>query len=162
MAQKKKFEDVGGVLTLRQALYHAVHDFPGGCPVVAAYFGAKPDTLQKKVSLTNDAHHPTLQDFEEILAVTKDPRIFSALGEPNGVVWSLLSDMPEAPADMDVLSSGNRLIQSSAGALQQLVTSLEDSVVTGEELEVLRARVYEVQQHLQALNVIAEKFKELS
>jgi hypothetical protein len=61
------------------AAYHTAHDYPGGVPAVAQRMGVSANTLQHKVSLTNDTHHLTLREAVAMQEVTGDARILHAM-----------------------------------------------------------------------------------
>lgn len=63
------------VLTLELALYHAARDYPGGAAAIAATTGRNATTLQHKLSPTHPSHTINIQEFGEILELTKDRRI---------------------------------------------------------------------------------------
>lgn len=160
MTARKKFEDHGGVLTLLQALYHAVHDYPGGLPVVCAHFGwDNIGTMRNKFSLTVHTHVPTLAEAEMVLELTRDPRILTALGHPVDAVWHWLDELPELPADLDVLESGSSVIGRANRVLQELTEALRnDGAVDAREMARIKQAAYETQQALGAFLKVAEGF----
>ncbi|HEY0288544.1 MAG TPA: phage regulatory CII family protein [Pseudomonas sp.] len=89
------------VLTLELALYHAARDYPGGAAAIAATIGRNPTTLQHKLSPTHPTHVVNVQEFSEILELTKDRRILDAVHALVGdTIWQDLAacytgDMPE-------------------------------------------------------------------
>lgn len=70
-------------LNVRQALYRASRDFPGGQFALALTLGISPDDLGKRVN-PNDTRpiHPEL--IEEIVEATRDVRLLNALVRPAG------------------------------------------------------------------------------
>jgi hypothetical protein len=89
------------VLPLDLALYHAVREYPGGAAAIAATTGRNATTLQHKLSPTHPSHVVNIQEFGEILELTKDRRILDAVHALVGdTIWQELScayteDMPE-------------------------------------------------------------------
>lgn len=89
------------ILPLDLALYHAVREYPGGAAAIAATTGRNPTTLQHKLSPTHPSHIVNIQEFSEILELTKDRRILDAVHALVGdTIWQELSgayteDMPE-------------------------------------------------------------------
>jgi len=89
------------VLPLDLALYHAVREYPGGAAAIAATTGRNATTLQHKLSPTHPGHVVNIQEFGEILELTKDRRILDAVHALVGdTIWQELScayteDMPE-------------------------------------------------------------------
>jgi len=66
-------------LDVLDAAYHTAHEHPGGVPAVAQRMGISANTLQHKVSLTNDTHHLSLRDAVAMQEVTRDARILHAM-----------------------------------------------------------------------------------
>lgn len=89
------------VLTLELALYHAARDYPGGAAAIASTTGRNASTLQHKLSPTHPSHMINVQEFGEILELTKDRRILDAVHALVGdTIWQELAeaytcDMPE-------------------------------------------------------------------
>lgn len=89
------------VLPLDLALYHAARDYPGGAAAIAATTGRNATTLQHKLSPTHPSHTVNIQEFGEILELTKDRRILDAVHALVGdTTWQELAeaytnDMPE-------------------------------------------------------------------
>jgi hypothetical protein len=89
------------VLPLELALYHAARDYPGGAAAIAATTGRNASTLQHKLSPTHPSHTVNVQEFGEILELTKDRRILDAVHALVGdTIWHDLAeaytnDMPE-------------------------------------------------------------------
>ncbi|CAM3116801.1 hypothetical protein BZK31_03305 [Pseudomonas floridensis] len=89
------------VLPLDLALYHAAREYPGGAAAIAATTGRSQSTLQHKLSPTHPSHIVNIQEFCEILELTKDRRILDAVHALVGdTIWQDLADaytddMPE-------------------------------------------------------------------
>ena len=80
------------ILPLDLALYHAARDYPGGAAAIAATTGRNPTTLQHKLSPTHPSHAVNIQEFGEILELTKDRRILDAVHALVGdTVWQELA-----------------------------------------------------------------------
>ena len=72
-------------LNVRQALYRASRDFPGGQFALALNLGISPDDLGKRVN-PNDTRPIKPELIEEIVETTRDPRLLAALVRPAGAV----------------------------------------------------------------------------
>ena len=72
-------------LNVRQALYRASRDFPGGQFALALNLGISPDDLGKRVN-PNDTRPIKPELIEEIIETTRDPRLLAALVRPAGAV----------------------------------------------------------------------------
>lgn len=66
-------------MDILDAAYHTAHDYPGGVPAVAQRMGISANTLQHKVSLTNDTHLMSPRQLVSIQEVTGDARILHAM-----------------------------------------------------------------------------------
>lgn len=72
-------------LNVRQALYRASRDFPGGQFALALTIGVCPDDLCKRVN-PHDTRPIKPELIEEIVETTRDPRLLAALVRPAGAV----------------------------------------------------------------------------
>ncbi len=159
MGRGKKHPDHGGVLSLTQALYHAVNDYPGKLPAICAVAGWKsPGSKRNKFSLTQTDQLPNQHEIEVVLEITRDPRILTAICHQVDAVWHWADEVPADPADLDVLACGSAMIDRSNGALQELVKALADGKVDADEMARIKQRAYEVQQTLAVLLKTAEGF----
>lgn len=127
----------GGIHTPQMACYHAVHDYTGGLPVIAVMMEASADTLRKKLDPAQDSHKLTLAEAMHILRITRDDRILDAVCHQVGAVWFRPEEVPDAPSDLDVLTTSTALMDRSV----QLVTTLEQSLRDGEIDHDDRARL---------------------
>ncbi|WP_334597261.1 phage regulatory CII family protein [Pseudomonas alvandae] len=131
------------VLPLDLALYHAARDYPGGAAAIAATTGRNPTTLQHKLSPTHPSHSVNIQEFGEILELTKDRRILDAVHALVGdTIWHELSevyttDMPET------LTIGlAEYFRQVADLADTWAKSIGDGVVSDHELAAIRLQVF--------------------
>ena len=131
------------VLPLDLALYHAARDYPGGAAAIAATTGRNPTTLQHKLSPTHPSHSVNIQEFAEILELTKDRRILDAVHALVGdTIWHELSevyttDMPET------LTIGlAEYFRQVADLADTWAKSIGDGVVSDHELAAIRLQVF--------------------
>jgi hypothetical protein len=131
------------VLPLDLALYHAAREYPGGAAAIAATTGRNPTTLQHKLSPTHPSHSINIQEFGEILELTKDRRILDAVHALVGdTVWQELADtytydMPET------LTAGiAEYFRQVADLAETWAKSIGDGVVTDQELAAIRLQVF--------------------
>lgn len=85
MSRRDLLPGVGPVLTLKQALYRACRDYRGGMNAVAIMTGIDYDALSKALN-PNDDRPIRPEWIEDILSVTRDPRLISALVRPAGAI----------------------------------------------------------------------------
>lgn len=105
-------------LNVRQALYRASRDFPGGQFALALTLGISPDDLGKRVN-PNDTRPIRPELIEEIVEATRDVRLLNALVRPAGAV----AFVPAAVA------AGDASLKSAAVLLDEVssyVRSLAD------------------------------------
>lgn len=105
-------------LNVRQALYRASRDFPGGQFALALSLGISPDDLGKRVN-PNDTRPIKPELIEEIVETTRDLRLLAALVRPAGAVAFV-------PA---VVGTGDASLRSVAALLTEVsdyVKSLAD------------------------------------
>ncbi|MGE1153676.1 phage regulatory CII family protein [Pseudomonas kitaguniensis] len=131
------------VLTLELALYHAARDYPGGAAAIAATTGRNATTLQHKLSPTHPSHTVNVQEFGEILELTKDRRILDAVHTLVGdTTWQELAeaytnDMPET------LTTGIAVyFRQVADLADTWAKSIGDGVVSDQELAEIRLQVF--------------------
>src|SRR5690554_5058673 len=72
-------------LNVRQALYRASRDYPGGQFALALTLGISPDDLGKRVN-PNDTRPIRPELIEEIVEATRDVRLLNALVRPAGAL----------------------------------------------------------------------------
>lgn len=131
------------ILPLDLALYHAARDYPGGAAAIAATTGRNPTTLQHKLSPTHPSHTVNVQEFAEILELTKDRRILDAVHALVGdTIWQELAesytvDMPET------LTTGIAMyFRQVADLADAWAKSIGDGVVCDRELAEIRLQVF--------------------
>ena len=131
------------ILPLDLALYHAARDYPGGAAAIAATTGRNPTTLQHKLSPTHPSHTVNVQEFAEILELTKDRRILDAVHALVGdTIWQELAeaytdDMPET------LTIGLAVyFRQVADLADTWAKSIGDGVVSDRELAEIRLQVF--------------------
>lgn len=131
------------VLPLELALYHAVRDYAGGAAAIAATTGRNPTTLQHKLSPTHPSHVVNVQEFGEILELTKDRRILDAVHALVGdTIWQ---DLAEAYTDdmPETLTVGIAVFfRQVADLADTWAKSIGDGVVTDSELGEIKLQVF--------------------
>lgn len=158
MTARKKYDDHGGVLTVQQALYHAAHDY--GLPRLCGIYGWSQGDMRDRFSLTVMSKAPTLLNFIEVLEATRDPRILTAVCEPVAAVWTWADEVKDAPADLDVLVRGTKLMTAAAALIDEVVTALDnDGEIDRVEMGRVLQRMYELQQEAHATVQTARQFE---
>lgn len=131
------------ILPLDLALYHAARDYPGGAAAIAATTGRNATTMQHKLSPTHPSHTVNIQEFAEILELTKDRRILDAVHALVGdTMWQDLAetytgDMPET------LTSGiASFFRQVADLSETWAKHIGDGRVDDGELAEIRQQVF--------------------
>lgn len=126
--------DLGPVLNVRQALYRASRDYPGGQNKLALEMGIEPDELTKRVS-PKDARPIKPEFLEEVIGLTRDPRLLAALMRPAGAVAFV--PVP-VEATRDALKALGGLLEEEAEFVVSLHGGAADGVWEPHEVEKLR------------------------
>lgn len=136
-------------LNVRQALYRASRDYPGGQFALALTLGISPDDLGKRVN-PNDTRPIRPELIEEIVEATRDPRLLNALVRPAGA----LAFVPAA------VTAGDASLKSVAVLLAEVsayVGSLADGSAddSWKQHEVAELRYHAERVVSQVLGIVA-------
>ncbi|QIE86974.1 phage regulatory CII family protein [Pseudomonas nitroreducens] len=125
MSRKDLLPDAGPVFDLRQALYRAGRDYKGGLTSLAHDMVLPYEDLQKKLKLDEERRWPTPDELEEIIRLTRDPRLLDALTRPADVVW-----YRRIPVDANAaaLRAVGELLQREGEFVASLHRGSDDSV----------------------------------
>lgn len=132
------------------AFYSLVHDYPGGSESLAPRMGVSASVLRSKALPHCKTHLPTVRDLRSCMALSGDLRPLHALcSEFDGVFIRM--PVGDDGSDMAVLEL-IAAMWSRNGALGTAVHhALVDSVLSHEEMEVIKAAAYEAQQRMATL-----------
>lgn len=125
---------LGPVLSLRQALYRASRDYPGGQNKLALDMGVTPDDLAKRLNPT-DSRPIKPELIEEIIGLTRDVRLLAALMRPAGAAAFVPVPMD---ACRDALKALGELLQNEAEFVGSLHAGAADGEWKVHEVEELR------------------------
>jgi hypothetical protein len=124
MSRRDLLLDAGPVLNLRQALYRASRDYQGGQNALALSMGVSADELQKRLNPT-DCRPLKVEWVEEILSITRDPRLLQAVaGAYSGVVWH---EVEPVAATKEAMQALGKYLQREG----EFVTSLAEGALDG-------------------------------
>lgn len=141
MSRKDLLPDLGSVpLTVRQALYRASRDYPGGQFALAYALGVCPDDLCKRVS-PKDGRPIQPELLEEIVTETRDPRLLAALVRPAGAVAFLPRP---AKAEKDSMKSTAVLLNSVSEYIEAMAEAQECDRWRPHEVAALRFHAEQV------------------
>lgn len=123
------------LLSLPYAIYHAVHDFPGGVGAIAGTHGLSSATLQNKVNPNLESHVTNIKDLEAICVTTQDPRILRTVCSWYGASFFLLPDV-EAGGEA-LFAKGADLAREFSELMASVQESVKDGRVTADEVALL-------------------------
>lgn len=110
MSRTDLLPDAGPVLSLRQALYRAGRDYKGGVTALAFDMVIDTDALQKKLKLDEERRWLSPDELEDVIRLTRDPRLLDALVRPAGAVWYKPTPVPATCA---ALKAVGKLLEES-------------------------------------------------
>lgn len=132
-------------MNVEDALYHVVHDYPGGAPALAPRMGLNESVLSHMADPRDDRHGWPLKRFRQALTLTGDLRPLHALCAENGGVfvatgrYALISDR----ALLETVTQMSKEFGDVGAALHEM---LSDGRIQRREYENLKKQVYELNQ----------------
>ena len=136
------------------AIYHTVHDFPGGARALASHVAVRAGTLNNKADPACDTHNLTYQEGIAIQLATKDYRIISAEASILGGSFLLHEDLCNV-SDVALLDTWAAWMAQEGLTAQAVRDSLEDSKITREESQKIHRKMHEsIQRALEFLRRI--------
>lgn len=136
-------------LNVRQALYRASRDYPGGQFALALTLGISPDDLCKRVN-PNDTRPIKPELIEEIIEATRDQRLLAALVRPAGAVTFIPTAVSTGDAS---LKSVAVLLDQVSGYVSSLADGSADDDWQAHEVAELRYHAERVISHV--LGIVA-------
>ncbi|MEC6743260.1 phage regulatory CII family protein [Pseudomonas qingdaonensis] len=131
------------VLPLDLALYHAVRDYPGGAAAIAGATGRNATTMQHKLSPTHPTHVVNIQEFCEILEMTKDRRILDAVHAMVGdTIWQELSDAYTEDMPETLTMGIAKFFRQVADLSESWARNIGDGMVDDQELAEIQQLVF--------------------
>ncbi|MBT0961691.1 phage regulatory CII family protein [Denitromonas iodatirespirans] len=152
-------------MNIADAVYHTVHDYPGGCESLAPRLKTvegKPmsaGVLRNKANPNSHTNVMGLAEADQIIAVTGDHRILDALEANHGRVGVRVdSDTPAS--DMAVLELVTHVWCANGDVGKEVERTLADGRVERHEIKRVRAAIYRTQQALNAMLMRLEDMAE--
>lgn len=141
-------------MSIRDALYNAVHDYPGGAASLAPRMKLAASTLRCMANRNVESHDWPLSRVEQVIAFTKDLRPVHAFCEEHGGVFVPLPVATDETAVSKMLAEAGK----DFGAMcESLNAALDDGRVTVKEAADFRQRVYDLCSAAQALEQLVEQ-----
>ncbi|WP_166594712.1 phage regulatory CII family protein [Pseudomonas sp. SLFW] len=131
------------VLPLELALYHAARDYPGGAAAIAATTGRNASTMQHKLSPTHPSHTVNVQEFGEILELTKDRRILDSVHALVGdTIWHDLAGAYTGDMAQTLTMGMASYFRQVADLADVWAKSIGDGQISDSELAEIRLQVF--------------------
>lgn len=138
-------------MTIADAAYHTVHDYPGGAVALASRTGGNAAVLSHKVSPTCGTHHLSLDEAARIMDLTGDHRILVAMCRRLGYLDPIPAVAYEGIADDALLDLVTRMHAESGDVSRTLSTALADGRITPREYADIEQQSIEAQSALATL-----------
>lgn len=146
-------------MTLQDAFYHTVHDYPGGCESLAPRMGMTAAVLRNKANPHSTTNIPSLRDADVAMAITGNYAILHELASHHGHVCIKVD--AEAPAsDLAVLELVTKVWSANGDIGHAVDHALADGRVERRELLQVRAAIYRTQQAMHAMLARLEEMAE--
>ncbi len=137
-------------MSLQDAFYRTVHDYPGGCESLAPRMGTTPAVLRNKANPNNTVNVVTLRDADQAMALTADYRVLHALCANHGHV-AVRIDATGDSGDLAVLELVTHVWAANGNVGAAVDATLADGRVEVRELKAVRAAIYRTQQAMLAM-----------
>lgn len=145
---QRSFEE-GITVTIKDALYHCVHDFAAGVGALAARMRLAESTLYAMANPNDATHEWSLRRFVDLLSFTADMRPLEALCDQFGGVFIKTAPMGDV-ADRDLYELATRLGVEFGDVVRTMSDVLDEhgeggSRVTPREMAEFDRQIYELQ-----------------
>jgi hypothetical protein len=125
------FEPADQVMSVRDAAFHTVHDYPGGAMALSTRLGVNGMTLSHQVNPNNSSRYSlSIEKAVEIQMFTQDFRMLHAMARSLGHVCVQIDEIEE----QNVLASIADTVKEFSGYLTSVTQSVADSRVTDNEM----------------------------
>ncbi|MBI3143805.1 MAG: hypothetical protein HYZ18_00760 [Pseudogulbenkiania sp.] len=143
-------------MSVIDAAYGTVHDYPGGASALAGRFSTRsggvmsPAVLNSKVDPRKDSHHLTLGEADQLMAFTEDYRILHQLAMHHGhVCIRVNADVPSS--DLAILELVTAVWEHNGDVGREVNAALADGRIDQSEVERVKRAIYRVQLAMQQM-----------
>lgn len=143
------------LLSIDYAVYHAVHDYPGGVGAVAGVNGLSAPTLQNKVNPNLDSHVTNIKDLQKICNTTQDQRILRTVCSWFGAGFFILPNVEVGGESL--FAQGAEMAKECGELMASIQESLADGRVTQEEVAKLDNALQELMTAAKTLVEVAKR-----
>lgn len=132
-------------MSLQDAFYRTVHDYPGGCESLAPRMGMTPAVLRNKANPNTTQNVVTLRDADMAIGLTGDFRLLHALCANHGHV-AIPVEAEGHAGDLAVLELVTQVWAANGNVGAAVDATLADGRVELREIKDVRAAIYRTQQ----------------
>lgn len=125
-------------MKVEDALYHAVHDYPGGAGSLAPRMNLAAPTLYAMANPRDSSHEWPLRRFRQVLAMTGDLRPLAALCEENHGVFVGLA----ATTLPDAFRHVSKLAAEFGDVVRGFEDAMKDGRITPRECDAIDTQIY--------------------
>lgn len=143
-------------MNITDALYRAVHDYPGGSECLAPRMGMRASSLDHKVSPTYLGAHCSPDDMARIMEFTGDHGALQALGLRLGYALLHLAK-PDAQLGPDFVHALSTTVREFGEFISEASTNLADGRVSDNELRRIERELADMMAAAQALYGLAAR-----
>jgi len=145
-------------MSLQDAFYRTVHDYPGGCESLAPRMGTTPAVLRNKANPHSTQNIPSLRDADLAMALSGDYRILHALCANHSHVAIRVDERGDS-GDLAVLELITHVWSANGNVGAAVDATLADGRVEMRELAEVEAAIY---RNHQALLSMLARLKEMA
>ncbi|HEY0062489.1 MAG TPA: phage regulatory CII family protein [Telluria sp.] len=145
-------------MNILDALYHTVHDAPGGVEGIALRMGMLAGVLRNKICPTNTTNKPTFAEALTVCELTGDMRPLHAFAGELGYVCIKVEGEVGA-SDMAVLEVVTQGLSAHGNVGAAVYAALVDGRISAAELKQIEQAVFETHR---ALEELRSKMKSMS
>lgn len=136
-------------LSVRDAAYHVVKDYPGGAVALAARLGMRTAaTLSHKVSPNSTHYYLSLEEAVNVQAFTGDDRILFAMARELGYVCIRIDQSDEEHVNEKIVDT----VREFGAYLQSVTEAIQDKQVTDREVSEIAAHMGSVMAQFNLLH----------
>lgn len=132
-------------MSLQDAFYRTVHDYPGGCESLAPRMSLSAAVLRNKANPNNTANVVTLRDADQAMALSGDFRVLHELAANHSHI-AIRVDATGDSGDLAVLELVTHVWAANGNVGAAVEATLADGKVELRELKNVRAAIYRTQQ----------------
>ena len=137
-------------MSLQDAVYNTVHDYPGGAGSLAPRMKISTQVLINKANPNNQSNIASLRDADQLMAITGNYAILHALATNHGYVC-IKCELDAPVGDLAVLELVTQVWKTNGDVGAAVEATLADRVVERREIKKVRAAIYRNQQAMLAM-----------